>query len=247
MIKNRMHEAFWSWFIVWFKNWFNPDWEQLYKLFLVTNLHVIQWQEEIFVCINKIWWWVWEEAIQSKSWIKKEWIDIALTTINWNYLKRWNYTINFISEENLITQKEEYLERLETWEEIYLLWFPLWIAWLSLHNAIARQWIIARIDNELLENNEIYFDVNNFPWNSGWPVITKPNIISLNGKKPWTESMLIGLIRSYIPSHKTYYDITQNPPIPTMTVSENSWIWIWIPSYIIAELVQNELWMTKNQ
>lgn len=249
LIKSSGKNPIGSWFLVWFKNWFNDSQEQLYSLFLVTNLHVIKADPNIIhICMNKKSWWVWEPQIstQDPNWILYDWVDIAMIQINWDFLLEWEYATYFINEEMIITNPEQYLSDLEMWEEIYLLWFPLWISWLSLHNPIVRQWIIARIDEELITQHQIYFDVNNFPWNSWWPVIIKPNIMSLQGKLPREQSKLIWLINAYIPFKKVYYDNDKNPPEPTMMVSENSWIWIWIPSYIIAELAHQHLEKAKN-
>lgn len=234
-------------FIVWIKH----EKTNLYYLYLVTNLHVIYWLKEITIVLNKKWWWIWEEKFiindsrvnfNSIDWYNWN-LDIAATIINATYLKDNNYDYEnyFIADDYLIKTRKEYINLIETWEEVFLLWYPLWINWINQNSPIARQWIISRIDDDLLNNYNIYLDINNFPWNSWWPILTKPSAIAFGWKELTNSSNLIWIISSYIPYRKTYFDNKNWQYIPSMVMEENSWIAIWFPSYVIYEKLKQNL------
>jgi hypothetical protein len=241
--------SFWTWFLIWIKTGkFDAEDKPFYRIFLVTNKHNIIGGEKLIICFNKKdWWWVNEEEIdipeQNRIYYANEqdinnplYTDIIMLHIDFNYIKNTWYETYFIIDDCMITDRDTFENELNAWHEIYLLWFPLWMTWLSSHCPIARQWIIARNDKELLDKREIYLDVNNFPWNSWGPIILKPESVALEWKEPMLESKLIWVIKSYSPYAKTYYDISTNPPTPTFVMSENSWIAQWIPSYILYEM-----------
>ena len=63
---------------------------------------------------------------------------------------------------------------------------------------------IARISKEQVqEQHNILVDIQNFPGNSGSPIINRPEIVSIQGTKNLDRSVLIGIIHSYIPYEET--------------------------------------------
>ena len=245
----------WTWFLIWMKNWKNSlEWKAYYDIFIVTNLHIIENCLEFKVFFNQ------KDGEKTHESIKKEdsqviyykgisdrkdknAVDVVLIHINWEVLNQKRYDWIFITEEQLIWDLKEYSETIKVWQEIFLLWFPLWQTspwiWKNNFHPLARQGIISRYDEELEQKNQVYLDVNNFPWNSWWPIILKPNAFSLEGNKPLLQAKLIWIIFSYFPFEKIYFDITTIPPTAAMKMQENSWIAIWIPSYIIYEMAKN--------
>ena len=239
----------WTWFLIWIKTWeINAEWNTLYHIFLVTNKHNIDNGETLHIYFNKLdWTWIGKEDIDivSSKWIYHEnisdvnapwYVDVVMLQVSFGYLVQWWYQFSFIPEENIVIDHDFFENKIRVWHEIYLLWFPLSIKGLNHNYPIARQWIIARNDKELLGKKEFYLDVNNFPWNSWWPVILKPSIMALWEEAPIAESKLLGTIKTYSPYRKTYYDNSVDPPIATVMMSENSWLAQWIPSYILYEM-----------
>ena len=69
---------------------------------------------------------------------------------------------------------------------------------------ICRLGCIARISKEQVqEQHNILVDIQNFPGNSGSPIINRPEIVSIQGTKNLDRSVLIGIIHSYIPYEET--------------------------------------------
>ena len=69
--------------------------------------------------------------------------------------------------------------------------------------VIARQGIIARVDEEVLGERFFYIDASAYPGNSGGPVTNKPEIMSTTGTQHNASAGLIGVISS----GETYSDI----------------------------------------
>lgn len=232
----------WTWFLLWIKNWSsNEEWEPYYNIFLVTNYHVIKGAEEITVCMNKT------DSSSNCEIIKlsgipfysNESLDLVVISINWNYLLDWWYDCIFFTEEDAILTIEEYSDKMEIWREIFMLWFPLdhiVSQWSVQLHPLARQWIIARSDIELLQSGQVYLDINAFPWNSWWPLISKPSVISLEWKLNDPTAKLIGIVKAYIKSSQNYYDEQWNIG---MQFSENSGIAIGVPSFVIYNEIKS--------
>ena len=103
--------------------------------------------------------------------------------------------------------------------------------------VIARSGSIARIQDvfEGYRNNFI-IDAFVFPGNSGGPVISKPDVISIHGTKPMNRAYLLGIIQSYIP----YEDvaISQQTGKPRVVFQENSGLAFVIPVDFIMETIE---------
>jgi S1-C subfamily serine protease len=69
--------------------------------------------------------------------------------------------------------------------------------------VIVRQGIIARVDEEVLEEGFYYIDASAYPGNSGGPVIIKPEVVAIEGTKSNSSAGLIGVISS----GETYSDV----------------------------------------
>lgn len=64
--------------------------------------------------------------------------------------------------------------------------------------------LYCRISKEQIqEQHNILVDIQNFPGNSGSPIINRPEVVSIQGTKNLDRSVLIGIIHSYIPYQET--------------------------------------------
>jgi hypothetical protein len=65
-------------------------------------------------------------------------------------------------------------------------------------------------------------DATVFPGNSGGPVVSKPEVVSIQGTKSHDSAYLIGIRASYVP----YIDVatSQQTQRPRVTFEENSWL-----------------------
>ena len=104
---------------------------------------------------------------------------------------------------------------------------------------ICRMGCIARIDKaEITETKNILLDIQNFPGNSGSPIITRPELSAIGGTKAFNKSTLIGIIHSYIPYQETLVN-SQTEKIVEIR-SENSGIAMANPVEFIREVVEME-------
>jgi S1-C subfamily serine protease len=72
----------------------------------------------------------------------------------------------------------------------------------------------------LQEQASFLIDANIFPGNSGGPVVTRPEISSIEGTKAIDKAALIGIVKSYL----TYKDVavSQQTGKPRVIFEENS-------------------------
>lgn len=92
---------------------------------------------------------------------------------------------------------------ISTGDGIFVLGFPLGIRGTERNYVIARQGIIARVDEELLLDHYFLIDASAYPGNSGGPVIHRPEVVSITGTSACSRAGLVGVISSGI----TYTDV----------------------------------------
>jgi len=103
----------------------------------------------------------------------------------------------------------------------YVLGFPMGIVGERRSTVIVRRAAIARIRDALdKSSNDFLIDAFIFPGNSGGPVVSKPEAISIRGTKSQSASYLIGIVRS----HVSYRDVavSRQTNLPRVIFEENS-------------------------
>ena len=101
---------------------------------------------------------------------------------------------------------------------------------------ICRLGCIARISvAQILESYNILADIQNFPGNSGSPIVTRPEIVSIEGTKSLNKSVLVGIVHSYIPYRENLIN-SQTQQVVEIR-SENSGIALIHPVEFIREVV----------
>lgn len=182
--------------------------------FLITNKHVIKGSESIFMRMKEKDKDNWIEATaelfdkdKNAKFIAhpKDEIDIAVLPLDGEFITNNNLEFPaFDIDENAMTSAELRENGVDDGSTIYMLGFPLgMVPKLSTH-PICRLGCIARIsEDQINEQNNILIDIQNFPGNSGSPIINRPEIISIKGTKALDKSVLVGIIHSYIPYKDT--------------------------------------------
>ena len=110
----------------------------------------------------------------------------------------------FITSDMAIDSKEAREKGISEGDGVFVLGFPLGQAGKQRNYAIVRQGIIARV-RDYLEgtSQEFLIDASIFPGNSGGPVFTKPEAVSLQGTKANVQCRFIGMVCSYLPYEDT--------------------------------------------
>ena len=195
----------------------NEQGQQSYKLFLVTNRHVFynnknkEYVKEILFRFN---------TTESKSHHFKvsllnadgtatwsmhgnEKVDLAVLPINADAMTEVKIDFYFFRENDLFFAKDFGTKNISTGDGLFVLGFPMSISGKAKNFVIVRQGIIARVDEEVLEEGFYYIDASAYPGNSGGPVIVKPEIVSIQGTASNNSAGLIGVISS----GETYSDV----------------------------------------
>ena len=196
----------------------NEKGEQSFRLFVVTNRHVFyndktkQYVKEILLRFN---------TTENKSHHFKvsllnadskpiwsmhtnEKVDLAVLPINAGAISDAKIDFYFFRENDLFFAKDFNSKNVSTGDGLFVLGFPMSISGKAKNFVIVRQGIIARVDEEVLEDGFYYIDASAYPGNSGGPVIVKPEVVAIQGTQSNCSAGLIGVISS----GETYSDVT---------------------------------------
>ena len=172
-------------------------------------------------------------------------IDIAVVLINGRFLTENNLLFSaFNTKEHLLKSSELKNLGVDEGSYVYMLGFPMGLVNIDSNTPICRGGCIARIDeNEINSTKQFLLDIQNFPGNSGSPIITKPEIISI-GNSAFNKSVLIGIVLGYKPYEEKLIN-AQTKKIVEIR-SENSGIAVVNPAEFILQVIEKELNRQKN-
>lgn len=231
----------------------------LYRLFLVTNRHVFQnkktnnFLKEVLFRFN---------TLDNKSHYFKvnllkaddtplwsmhtnEKVDLAVLPINASAINSAKIEYYFFTDKDLFFAKDFKTKNISTGDGLFVLGFPMSISGKSKNFVIVRQGIIARVDEEVLEDCFYYIDASAYPGNSGGPVIHKPEIISISGTKSNSSAGLIGVISS----GETYSDVAISMQTGEAKVifTEQTGLVRVVPIELIFEIIDNIMKPTTQE
>lgn len=180
-----------------------------YLFYLVTNKHVLADRECIVIRAKK------KDTGELKVLnllLRKEGkllyaehpsddIDIAAVLINGSvYVENQFVCSGFDLDKNTLTSSEHRENGVAAGTLVHMLGFPMGLVNTDSMTPICRLGCVARMDaNQVSETHNILVDIQNFPGNSGSPIITRPEIVSIEGTKAVKKALLLGIIHSYIP------------------------------------------------
>jgi len=221
-----------------------------YTVYLVTNKHVIKRHRSIILRFNpqtnqpakdypvnlydK-------EGVQLWTGHANPNVDVAVLRINLQpiHAEGMKYGL-FKSDTDAITSVDMQTNGLSEGDFIYALGFPMGLVSKDRQHVMVRSGIIARI-RDLYEKRSSDYTVDAFvfPGNSGGPIITKPEMISIQGTSPYRKASLVGIIKSYIP----YQDvaISKQTSRPRVIFEENTGLSLVEPVDRILETIELDL------
>lgn len=222
-----------------------------YRLFLVTNRHVIDnipnSITEIEARFNmpvgsgsKTYPLALKPTYDSYDWFvhPDEKVDVAVKRLNANVLKEGGHRVWFFASDRSSLTREQVREwGVSEGDGVFALGFPLGIAGKERNYTIVRQGIIARIQDWLNgDEQEFLIDSSIYPGNSGGPVVLKPEISSIEGTKSNRRCVLIGMVAGYLP----YEEVAISPQTMQTRVvfQENSGLGVIVPVDAIQETIQ---------
>ncbi len=149
-------------------------------------------------------------------------VDVAVIPINIKLLQEHAMKVAFFESDRHVANIGKMNELgITEGDFAYVLGFPMGLIGGQRNTVIVRSGSIARIRDTLAKTNPTFLvDAFVFPCNSGGPVISKVEAMSITGTKSQDASYLIGIVQSYVP----YQDvaISLQTKRPRVVFEENS-------------------------
>lgn len=217
-------------------------------LYLVTNKHVLKNEEIVWIKLHnnkentdiEIEVPLLDSGNVNYSVHPNPKIDIAVILLNGKYLEHNNLTTGFIDiDKNAMSSDELHKNGVSEGNLAYMLGYPMGLVNVNSKTPICRMGCIARMSKEQIsESNDILMDIQNFPGNSGSPVLLKPEPLAIEGTNGFSRCVLIGIIHSYIPYRDYLVSRQTGETIEVRT--ENSGLANMHPVEFIREVVNIE-------
>jgi hypothetical protein len=167
-------------------------------------------------------------------------VDLAIVRINPDFLHSNGIEPKFFASDVNVAgiDKISSLE-ISAGDGVFVLGFPMGLTGEQRNYVIVREGVIARL-NEMKDRVSKTFMIDSFvfPGNSGGPVVSKPELISITGTKNQLSAYLIGVVSAYIPY--TDVAISQQTKHARILFEENSGLAEIIPTDYIDEAINSE-------
>jgi len=206
--------------------------EASYNIYLVTNRHVIEWEKwQLYLKFKHTNWIFVEKQISThdENWISKfkfhpnNQIDVAVTELDYDRILREESIVFFYPEDISCYKKSDFIEHnISEWDWVFVIWYPSSLVWNNKF-SLVRKWIISQIRpfKESITSDYLV-DCFIFPWNSGGPVIIKPEIYWVGESQVNNQARLIWIIKGFLPYRESLQS-TQTWKILSVT-EQNSWL-----------------------
>lgn len=159
-------------------------------------------------------------------------VKLSGTTITQQHLKFSSFDI----DGNSFSSFELRDNGVDEGSLVYMLGFPMGLVNVNSELPICRMGCIARISEEqIAESHDALLDIQNFPGNSGSPIVSKPEFIGIQGTKILDRCVLIGIIHAYLPYRESLIN-SQTKEIVEVR-SENSGLALMHPVEYIREVI----------
>ncbi len=151
-------------------------------------------------------------------------IDIAVFPLDGTAITNLNLDFSaFDIDNNALSSKELMENGVYDGSLVYMLGFPMGLVNNGSKEPICRLGCVARIgETQIQETHNILLDIQNFPGNSGSPIVSRPEFIYVEDTPYLNRSVLMGIIHSYIPYQERL--INEQTKLVAEIKSENSGI-----------------------
>lgn len=220
-----------------------------FQPFMVTNRHVLDGLNAVVIRLKEqntgnlkiIDMPIKENGKEMYSVHENEDIDIAVVLLNGSFITDNHLQFSaFNIEQHALTSPELVKKGGDEGSYVYMLGFPMGLVNVDSNTPICRGGCIARIDEKEIENTKRFLlDIQNFPGNSGSPIITKPEFIGIGNDPVLGMSCLIGIVHGYLPYEEELINAQTKKVVEVR--SENSGIAVVHPVEFIKEVVEREM------
>ena len=176
-------------------------------------------------------------------------VDIVAIQINPNVIINNQLKLRFFSlEDHALSLSQMKDTGVDEGSLVYALGFPMNLVDSIVKAPICRLGCISRIEDafESPQNAANFLvDAQTFPGNSGGPIISRPEHISIDGTPHNTSANLIGIVSAYIPYRETLF--SRQTGRDRMIQEENSGLTIVHPVDRIKEVVELEYLRARSR
>lgn len=164
-------------------------------------------------------------------------VDIAVLPLNGAYFVENELAFDcFDIDEHALTSTDLRQEGVDEGSLVHTLGFPMGLVNNSSRLPICRLGCIARMSEaQIKETHNLIVDIQNFPGNSGSPIITRPEVVAIQGTKPFNKSVLLGIVHAYIPYSEQLINSQTQKVVEIRT--ENSGLALVHPVEYIREVI----------
>lgn len=184
-----------------------------YGTFLVTNKHVLQGLSDPVVRANPVGTEPAREiglAIQDEAgvpvWVghPDPEIDVVVTGVGLDAMRNMGLEVSFFQDEHAATLEKMQELGMSEGDALFLFGFPMGMVGGPRSAAVVRGGTMAQLQGAYAGAAKSYIvDGYVFPGNSGGPVVSKPEMISIDGTAAVGSAFLIGIVSSYV----SYQDV----------------------------------------
>lgn len=168
--------------------------------FLVTNKHVFEDKKELYVRL-------YNKKTKEYESLRVSLVgpqggmlysahpteDVSAAVIHAGLLIDEGFTwIGFDVEKGMMSSSDYYDEGGDVGSRVFMLGFPMGLVDINKNAPICRGGYLAR-----KEETGYLLDIQNFPGNSGSPIISCPELVAVPGTKAMKSCALIGIVSSY--------------------------------------------------
>jgi hypothetical protein len=230
--------------------------EKQYQVFLVTNKHVLKGNTLIYIRVNpaatgaargydvRL-----SDEAGQPIWVghRQKDVDVALLRIDFNMLIDQGMQASFFASDQHSLSVDGMIESgMAEGDFAYVLGFPMGLVGEERNTVIVRGGTIARIRETLAKPTYRFLvDTTVFPGNSGGPVVSKPEVIAIEGTRAEARANLVGIVSAYVP----YIDVavSQQTGNPRVTFEENSGLAVVFSVDCIRQTVRRHQRQTGSQ
>lgn len=234
----------------------DADGKEWYRIYLVTNRHVVKDFQNITLRFNprtnepaREFTAILVDQNGTRLWYPhpEENTDVAVIPINAQMLEQQNIQFAFFRS-NSDAANVDRLNQLGVTEGdfAYVLGFPVGLVGDTRNTVIVRSGTIARVRDALARANRTFLvDAFTFPGNSGGPVISKPEVLSIQGTQSQNTAFLIGIVTGY----RAYQEraISEQTGNTRIIFEDNSGLSEAHPVDFIDEAIREHIRVSENQ
>ena len=213
-----------------------------YRSFLVTNRHVAQ-EDDLSIRFNRITSGALEihplASVAMRNWTMHPDpdVDVAVLPVSGILMEERNVVEAEIFFTDIGAPSDTEVRDIAEGNGVFVLGFPLGLVGEERNYPIVRHGIVARIQDWLRGDERTFLiDASVFPGNSGGPVVLKPETVAVHETRAITHSLLIGMVRAYIPSQEVA--VSERTGRPKVIFEENSGLAEVVPIDVIRETMK---------